>query len=67
MTIRLLMPIEVDRILRYPAGRYERLAKRGKLPCVRLPGGTIRFRELDVERLISPGPNRNVAMGGVSS
>ena len=60
MTTRLLIPIEVDRILRYRAGRSERLAKRGKLPHVVLPSGEIRFRESDVERLFSQ-PETQVA------
>jgi predicted site-specific integrase-resolvase len=52
MVNELLIPIEVDRILRYKPGKAERLAKRGKLPHVRLPDGTIRFRESDVEQLL---------------
>ena len=39
----LLTPADVDRILCYPRGRSKRLAKRGKIPHVRLPDGEIRF------------------------
>jgi len=39
----LLKPQELDARLRYPAGRSTRLARQGKIPCVRLPDGEIRF------------------------
>jgi len=51
--IDLLKPREVDLMLRYPAGRSARLAKRGLLPCVRLPDGEIRFREKDLQRILN--------------
>jgi len=53
MTQTLLMPRELDRILRYPRGRSLRLAKLGKIPCVRLPDGEVRFRPADLEFLLS--------------
>ena len=43
LATRLLLPAEVDLLLRYPPGRSERLARRGKLPHVALPDGVIRF------------------------
>jgi hypothetical protein len=49
----LLMPHDVDRILRYPSGRSERLAKAGKLPCIRLPDGSIRFDEDQIKTLLA--------------
>ena len=49
---KLLTGYEVDSILRYAQGRAERLARRGKLPHVLLPGGDIRFRADDIENLI---------------
>ncbi len=52
----MLMPREMDRMLRYPRGRSLRLAKAGKLPCVTLPDGEIRFDEKTIERLIRPAP-----------
>jgi hypothetical protein len=55
METKLLIPIELDRLLRYPAGRSERLAKRGKLPHVKLPGGEIRFRPEDVNAIVATG------------
>lgn len=51
--IQLLKPREVDLLLRYPAGRAARLAKRGLLPSIRLPDGEIRFRETDVRKIIT--------------
>ncbi len=39
----LIEPRELDARLRYPRGRSLRLAKRGLIPCVRLPDGEIRF------------------------
>lgn len=53
MTRELLIPIEVDQILRLRPGKSERLAKRGKLPHVSLPDGSIRFRPSDIERIIA--------------
>jgi hypothetical protein len=55
MTTRLLIPIELDRLLRYPAGRSERLAKRGKIPHIKLPGGEVRFRPEDVDAILATG------------
>jgi hypothetical protein len=45
----LLTPREVDRLLRYPRGRSLRLAKAGRLPCIRLPDGQIRFEETELK------------------
>lgn len=55
MTTKLLIPIEVDRLLRYPAGKCERLAKRGKIPHVVLPGGEVRFRVEDIDAILRTG------------
>ena len=49
----LLMPREVDRLLRYPRGRSVRLAKSNKLPHIRLPDGEIRFIESEIEKLLT--------------
>lgn len=48
----LLMPREVDRILRYPRGRSAKLARAGKLPHIRLPDGEIRFDEAELATLL---------------
>jgi hypothetical protein len=52
-TNALLLPREVDLLLRYPAGRSKRLAKAGKIPHVILPDGQYRFRALEIERLLA--------------
>lgn len=49
----LLMPHEVDDLFRYPSGKSERLAKRGQIPCIRLPDGSIRFDRAQIEKLLS--------------
>ena len=46
----LLFPSEVDERLRYPRGRSARLARRGLIPCVKLPDGEIRFDPDALER-----------------
>jgi hypothetical protein len=43
----ILLPRELDRLLRYPVGKSKRLAEKGLLPCIRLPDGEIRF-DIDV-------------------
>ena len=54
MTEELLKPREVDLLLRYPAGRAARLAKKGLLPHVCLPDGELRFRESDLMQILHP-------------
>jgi hypothetical protein len=61
----LLMPYEVYRIFRYPAGKSERLAKRGKIPHIRLPDGQIRFKRNQIEK-IAGGDDRPPANPGES-
>jgi hypothetical protein len=52
----LLLPIEVDGLLRYRAGRSRQLAKRGKLPHLVLPDGEIRFVEEEITNMLrNPG------------
>jgi hypothetical protein len=55
MEKRLLKPREVDLIFRYPSGRTLRLAKVGRIPCIRLPDGEIRFEESEIEKLLAGG------------
>ena len=43
---------EIDKRLTWPLGRAERLARRGKLPHVVLPDGSIRFLWDQIEPLI---------------
>jgi predicted site-specific integrase-resolvase len=50
---KLLVPQEVDRILRYPRGRASRLAREGKIPCIILPDGELRFDETEINRLLT--------------
>ena len=55
----LLTPAEVDRIFRYPVGRSERLARRGRLPHIKLPCGQIRFDEAEINLLLG---NQNASI-----
>lgn len=48
----LLYPEEIDKRLNWPIGRAGRLAKRGKLPHVLLPDGSIRFEWEAISPLI---------------
>ena len=57
MDVTLLKPREVDLLFRYPAGRSLRLAKAGRMPCVRLPDGEIRFNERDIDKILKPHVN----------
>ncbi len=52
---------EIDQRFRWSIGRAERLARRGKLPHVVLPDGSIRFEPEAIEGLITRVP---VAVGG---
>ncbi len=52
MQLTLLMPRELDRLFRWPRGRAQRLARRGKLVHVTLPDGAIRFDSAEVEKLL---------------
>jgi hypothetical protein len=54
MSTKLLMPREVDGLLRYPRGRSQRLAKKNKLPHIVLPDGEIRFPEEEINKLLRP-------------
>lgn len=48
----LLCGNEVDRRLKWPVGRADRLARRGRLPHIRLPDGSLRFEWPAIEHLI---------------
>jgi predicted site-specific integrase-resolvase len=39
-------------MLRYSSGHATRLARAGKLPCLTLPDGEIRFDEAEIQRLL---------------
>jgi excisionase family DNA binding protein len=54
----LLTPGEVARIIRVDAKTVVRWANEGKLQSVRTPGGTRRFYEAEVRRLLMPGGDR---------
>ena len=62
METQLLTPREVDLLLRYPAGRTLRLAKAGRIPCIRLPDGEIRIDMADLETLLRRGAEGVQAM-----
>jgi predicted site-specific integrase-resolvase len=54
----LLTPRDVDGLFRYPAGRAARLAKAGRIPCIRLPDGEIRFDASEIEKMLAlPKPD----------
>jgi len=59
----LLMPREVDRLLRYPRGRSLRLARSGKLPHLVLPDGEVRFFQHEIEEFLKAArePSREPA------
>lgn len=59
----LLTPSEVDGILRYRSGHAKRLARQGRIPCVCLPDGEIRFDEAEVEGMLASG--QKVGKGAV--
>ncbi len=52
-----LYPEEIDKRLNWPLGRAERLARRRKLPHVRLPDGSIRFEWEAIEALLERVPS----------
>jgi len=51
-----LYPEDVDHRLNWPLGKSERLARRGKLPHVLLPDGSVRFEWEPVEAMIQRIP-----------
>ena len=51
--IDLLTPREVDRLLRWPQGRAVRYGQSGELPCIKLPGGELRFDRAQLERWLA--------------
>ncbi len=54
----LLTPAAVDDMFHYPSGRACRLARRGLLPYVRLPDGSIRFDAAEIARILAKGQVR---------
>ena len=53
----LLYPEEIDKRLNWPLGRAERLARRRKLPHVRLPDGAVRFEWPAIESMLERVPS----------
>ena len=51
-----LYPEDVDHRLNLPLGRAERLARRRRLPHVRLPDGSVRFEWESIEALVEKVP-----------
>jgi len=54
MVTELLKPKQVDIILNLPFGKSKKLAKQGKIPCVTLPDGSMRFNKEVIRQLIHP-------------
>lgn len=55
----LLRGYEIDQMLRWPSGRADRLARKGKLPHVKLPDGEIRFEKEKIESMIESVEPKN--------
>ncbi|NQT15094.1 MAG: hypothetical protein HQ582_20220 [Planctomycetes bacterium] len=53
----LLYPEDLDQRLNWPLGRASRLARRGKLPHLVLPDGSIRFEWPSIEALVRRVPS----------
>lgn len=47
---------QIDKLLGWPLGKAEKLARRRRLPHVRLPDGSIRFRWAEIEALLTHVP-----------
>jgi len=47
METTFVRPSEIDKRLALPEGHAEYLAKRGKIPAIKLPDGTIRIPEME--------------------
>jgi hypothetical protein len=67
----LVLPEELDELARFRRGRSARLARRGLIKAIILPGGDIRFRREVVEQLLAghtpdlfSGPTMKLAGGG---
>ena len=56
-----IYPEDVDRRLNWPLGRAERLARRKRLPHVRLPDGSIRFEWEAIAPLVQKVPAESEA------
>jgi hypothetical protein len=63
MSDQALKLIEVDMRLRYPAGRTKRLIRKGLIPAIQLPDGSLRVLESVVDNLLkrSAMPESQVA------
>ena len=59
---RLLTDNAIDKILRYPSGRFRRLARKGLIPHVVLPEGELRFDPVEIEKWL-----RKIAVDGQPS
>ena len=60
----LLTQYDVADLLKIPSQRALRMAKRGLLPCVVLPGGDIRFDEYDLREWIEDHKREPSVMEG---
>lgn len=60
----LFTPSEVARLFGVDAKTVTRWAKDGKLPCIRTLGGHRRYRETDVQRLLTGDGQERSGAGG---
>ena len=64
---KLLVSIEVDGIMRWRAGKAERLARKNMLPHLLLPTDEVRFTLEDVEQILSQSRRETqIPRGGIS-
>jgi len=57
----LLTSSDLDKRLRYPRGRAARLARRGYIPFIALPDGSVRFDPKVIERWLRECSAKHVA------
>lgn len=48
--MRLMTPSEVGDLLKLATSRVSRLAKQGRIPCIRLPDGELLFDRADIAK-----------------
>lgn len=56
-TPNLLLPIEAAEVLRLSSARVVKLARKGVIPCITMPGGDIRFDAADLTAWIATRRN----------
>jgi len=61
----LLNPRQVSEMLRIPREDVEALAREGRIPCIKLPNGAIRFDPDDIDRWVRSLRRREAEGQGV--